>query len=94
MVGNGDGDKQIWGTEFGAPTGTARPSVSEAAQASFVTEGYARWRARPFDGPLFWYSFRDAGTDRSDVEQNFGLLRHDFSPKPSFAAYQAAARAG
>jgi hypothetical protein len=93
MVAHGDGGKSIWGTEFGAPTGSAGQAVSEALQAKMVTDAYAQWKRLPFAGPLFWYSFRDAGTNAGDVEQNFGLLRHDFSPKPSFAAYQAAARA-
>jgi hypothetical protein len=94
MAANGDGDKQIWGTEFGAPTGTAGDAVSEAAQAQLVTAGYATWKTWSFAGPLFWFSFRDAGTNRSDREDNFGLLRFDFSPKPSFAAYQRAAGVG
>ena len=94
MVANGDGDKQIWGTEFGAPTGSAGDAVSDAAQAQLVTAGYAKWKTWSFAGPLFWFSFRDAGTNKSDREDNFGLLRYDFSPKPSFAAYQRAAAAG
>jgi hypothetical protein len=94
MLANGDGAKQIWGTEFGAPTGSAAQAVSEATQARLVTAGYAAWRSWSFTGPLFWYSLRDAGTNAGDLEQNFGLLRHDFSPKPSFAAFEAAARAG
>jgi hypothetical protein len=92
MVANGDRAKQIWGTEFGAATGSAQQAVSEAAQASLVTAGYRSWRSESFTGPLFWYSFRDTGTNPGDLEQNFGLLRHDFSRKPSFAAFKAAAR--
>ncbi len=41
-------------------------------------------------GPLFVYQGRDYGTDKSDRENFFGLLRHDFSPKPSYRAYQDA----
>lgn len=94
MVANGDGDKQIWGTEFGAPTGNAGDSVSEAAQAQLVTQGYAKWKTLPFAGPLFWFSFRDAGRNLGDREQNFGLIHFDFTPKPSFAAYQTAVALG
>lgn len=94
MVAHGDGAKQIWGTEFGAPTGASSASVSEAAQAHLVTAGYAKWKTLPFAGPLFWFSFRDAGTNAADREQNFGLLHFDFTPKPSFTAYKAAAAAG
>ena len=35
---------------------------------------------------VFLHSLRDSGTDTSDSEQNYGLLRSDFSRKPSFAA--------
>src|SRR5947207_2526952 len=36
MTANGDGGKQIWATEFGAPTGSASNEESEAAQAQLV----------------------------------------------------------
>jgi hypothetical protein len=91
MVANGDGDKQVWGTEFGAPTGVAPGAVTEDAQAQLLTEGYDRWRLRSWSGPLFWYSLRDAGTNLADREHNFGLIRRDFSAKPSMAAYAAVA---
>ena len=35
-------------------------------------------------GPVFVHSLRDAGTDPADSEQNFGLLRADFTHKPTF----------
>jgi len=91
MVANGDGAKQIWGTEFGAPTGTSSSAVSEVSQAQLVKDGYAKWKTWSFAGPLFWYSGRDAGTNTADREQNFGLVHSDYSAKPSLASYQAAA---
>jgi hypothetical protein len=94
MVANGDSAKQIWGTEFGAPTGTSSSAVSEASQAQLVKDGYAKWKTWSFAGPLFWYSARDQGTNTLDREQNFGLVHNDYSSKPSLAAYQAAAAAG
>jgi hypothetical protein len=94
MVAHGDGAKQIWGTEFGAPTGTASSAVSEASQATLVRDGYAKWKTWSFAGPLFWYSARDQGTNTVDREQNFGLVKYDYAPKPSFSAYQAVAAAG
>ena len=35
-------------------------------------------------GPVFVHSLGDAGTDSADSEQNFGLLRADFTHKPAF----------
>lgn len=78
-------------------------SVSETMQVRILNEfldgwdGWVNFRypdhrraARDFGaftGPAFWYQARDQGTDPRDREQNFGLLRHDGSPKPSYAAF-------
>ena len=89
MAANGDGDKKIWATEFGAPTG-GPGGVSEDEQAQAVMRAYSLWRTYEWAGPLFAFSGRDRGTGAADSENFFGLLRHDFSEKPAFAAYQAA----
>ena len=92
MLRNGDGDKRMWITEFGAITGTAPGAVSETEHAAIITDAFhAMAQLRFVDGPMFVYAIRDAGTDPADVEDNFGLLRRDFSPKASHAAYQRAA---
>jgi hypothetical protein len=33
---------------------------------------------------LFWYSYRDHGTDPNDREMSFGVIRQDWSHKPSY----------
>ena len=92
MIDHGDGAKKIWGTEFGAPTnGPPGSYVGEAEQASMITRAYELWMGYEWAGPLFTYQGRDLGTETSTRENFFGLLRNDFSPKPAFAAYQAAA---
>ena len=47
----------------------------------------AQWS---YVGPFFLYSLRDMGTNPTDREDNFGLLRNDYSPKPAMAAFDAA----
>ncbi|HEX6702454.1 MAG TPA: cellulase family glycosylhydrolase, partial [Gaiellaceae bacterium] len=96
MVANGDGAKQIWGTEWGVPTNGPSGSgfVSETTQAAQVTSAYTLWKSYSWAGPLFTYTFRDAGTSTSTRENFFGLVRNDWSHKPSYAAYQSAAAAG
>ena len=94
MVANGDGAKQIWATEFGEPTGTASAAVSEPAQASYVSDAYAALKSASWAGPAFLYSGWDNGTDATNVEDNFGFVHHDWTPKPAYAAYQTAASAG
>ena len=89
MVANGDGAKKIWATEFGAPT-KGPGAVSEATQAAMITRAYALYRSYAWGGPLFFYQGRDLSTVTSTRENFFGFLRHDFSRKPSYTAYQQA----
>jgi polysaccharide biosynthesis protein PslG len=90
MLAGGDGGKAIWGTEFGAPT-AGQDSVPEAAQATMASAGYRIWSAYPWTGPLFWYSYLDRGTNASDREDFFGLVRHDGAPKPAYWTFRALA---
>ena len=94
MTANGDAGKRIWATEFGAPTnGPAGSFVSEADQSRMLARAYELYRTYSWAGPLFWYSGRDLGTSRDTRENFFGVVRNDFSAKPSFAAYRRAAAA-
>jgi len=103
MAAHGDGGKEIWGSESGAPTGTAPDAGTEDRQAQLLDEYFRGWQGTlsfrrleggtgtadmpAFTGPLFTYEIRDAGTDITDREDNFGLLRRDGSPKPAFATF-------
>ena len=93
MIDNGDGDKKIWATEYGAPTDGPAGShaVSEGTQATMVTDAYARFRTYDWAGPLMWYSQRDRGTAITTRENHFGILRKDFSAKPGFSRFRRAA---
>jgi len=93
MSANGDGSKKIWGTEWGAPTNGPSGSgyVSESTQATQVTSAFKLWTSYSWTGPLFVYDFRDDGTSTSTRENFFGLLRYDWSQKPAWAAFKAAA---
>jgi len=93
MTANGDGAKQVWGTEFGPPTAGSPNAVSEAGQAAQMTEAYTTWNAYSWAGPLFVYGQRDkraygTSTDSFDF---YGMLRNDFSTKPAWGAYRALA---
>lgn len=84
MIAGGDSGKQIWLTEFGAPTGTAANAVTEQVQADTVGIIMDAVLGNSWIGPAYVYSLRDAGTNLADPEQNFGLLRRDFSPKLAY----------
>lgn len=77
----GDADKQIWVTEFGAPTGTGDGSMSETEQAESLSQAAQLAASWPWLGPVIIYELRDRGTDPGDLEQNFGVLRQDLTPK-------------
>jgi hypothetical protein len=90
MVQHGDGAKEIWGTEVGAPT-RGRNSVGERSQVEWVRLYYDIWNSWSFTGPLFWFTARDPGNG-ADNEQSYGLYRHDRSPKPALAAFETMIR--
>lgn len=85
MVANGDGAKQIWGTEFGAATGSSSMSVSEADQARYIRDELVQWNLWPYTGPLFVYELRDSANDPSDWGANLGLTHVNGSAKPALS---------
>ena len=90
MSKHGDRNKQIWGTEIGAPT---VPGTSPRFVAEFVTKAYRQWDRWKFTGPLIWFSYLDAGTIPDQPESNLGLVRADFTTKePALAAFEKAMR--
>jgi polysaccharide biosynthesis protein PslG len=91
MIAHGDSAKKIWATEYGAPTaGPAGPGiVTQAVQAAMVTRAYQVWSTYSWGGPLFMYQGRDQGTDTSTDQNFYGFINNDFTPKPSYLAYQA-----
>jgi hypothetical protein len=91
MRANGDAKKQIWATEWGAPTGASAGSVSEAGQAELVAAALAQFKAWRWEGPSFFYTLRDKGTNPGDREDNFGLVRRDWSQKPAYEAFRRVA---
>jgi len=88
MKASGDNGKQVWLTEFGAPT--QGPSVNrlvgEGAQARAVTKALGMRNGLSWAGPIFIYSYKDSGTSASSVEDHFGLVRSDGSHKPAYDA--------
>ncbi|MDX6668609.1 MAG: hypothetical protein QOK04_1989, partial [Solirubrobacteraceae bacterium] len=88
------GDKTgIWITEWGEPTGTSSQwSVSERTQAQTITQGMATMDRLSYLRGATLYGLRDTGTDPSNMEQNFGVLRNDYTPKLGWPALQASLR--
>jgi hypothetical protein len=88
MIANGDADKLVWMSEFGAPTGgPARERVTRARQAAILVEGYTLNKKAPWAGPLFWHTYADSAADPT-VQPFFGLVGADLTPKPAYSAYR------
>lgn len=92
MEANGDGGKHMWISELGWSTGTFYQGVTEAKQAEYTRQAYERLiNEFPYVDALMVYNARNKGTDPTSKEDNFGLMRSDYSPKPSYSAFKNAA---
>lgn len=82
----------LWLTETGVPiwdekAGDPAPYEATAEEAAnYVIQGYAEARAAGVD-KFFFFRLHDEGMD-----QLFGLTRNDYTLRPSYVAYQVAAR--
>jgi len=96
MVANGDANKKIWITEFGAPTNGPNPHwfVTEAGQAAMVTDAMNLYKTYNWAGPIFWYTLKDGGTSTSTQENFFGLIRADNALKPAYTTLQSVISSG
>jgi hypothetical protein len=90
MEQNGDGNKKIWLTEFGCPTGSdaGQPAkCTDATLAQQITQAFNRANTWRWTGPFFVFSWQDNTTDG-----DFGLYYANGSPKTTaLAAYKQAA---
>jgi polysaccharide biosynthesis protein PslG len=94
MLSKGD-DKPIWFTELGWATASQGWStVSPQAQADYLARAFEILRRDPYVGVAFWYNLRNNHWDQDadTAEAQFGLFTTNWTPKPSYAAFQAAAR--
>ncbi len=98
MEANGDGKKEIWFTELGCPgaekgakpyTGWwLGPTPSEDLQAKWLAKIYTKALEWPGVKRIFWAFFRDLDGFFDTSVNDFGLVRVDFSKKPSYETYQ------
>jgi hypothetical protein len=93
MDSRGADAKPIWITEYGESTANCGSEcVSEAEQAAHLEDMIEAVATRPGWGVemLSVFQLLDRGTGSSDRELQFGLLREDGSPKPSYAIVRGA----
>jgi len=94
MINKSEGGKGLWLTEVGFSTckWDSRCVPSERRQ-SLYTEAVARTAHRfPYVKALLFYNFRNRTTDSADFQGNFGVIRRDFSKKPTYEGFRRAMR--
>lgn len=66
---------------------SVRRGISEEQQAQYLAR---QWLINlAYDVNLsIWYDWRNDGVDPAEIEQNFGTVQHDLSPKPAYRAAQ------
>jgi hypothetical protein len=91
----GDGTKPVWVTETGYNTYTAGGGVTEAQQATYLTDTYTVAKTLPNVSRLYWYELD--GTDTGTTTQNYyGIVEATYGSsvlsitrlKPAYAALQ------
>ena len=97
MARNGDSNKKIWITEIGCPGVKMGLEVdnwwmgknpTETQQAKWLKDVYAELLKNPQVEKIFWAFFRDTKKHFNTGVDYFGLVRWDYSAKPSFKAYK------
>jgi hypothetical protein len=82
----------LWLTEFGWSTCRIGSGwcVSRAEQARLIRAGFAALAAEPNVRAGIVYNLRDKGTTSKSMEDNFGLVGRDFTPKAGYRALRRA----
>ncbi|MCW2990320.1 MAG: glycoside hydrolase family 5 protein [Solirubrobacterales bacterium] len=83
--------KPLWLTEFGFTACSWCGTL--AAQATLIADTTRAIPQFPYVRGATLYQLRDTATLPDSWEDNFGLLRQDFTPRPAYAAFKRAAGA-
>lgn len=93
--------RPLWLTESGwATTPPSAPSLlgpsftSEADQATYLAEEIRLVRTLDGVAGLYWYELVDRGASPNNIEDHFGLFRHDLSAKPAAGVFRALTHGG
>lgn len=92
MIANGDGNKQIWITELGAPTAGGSNAISQETQALILQQAVALQETYSWiGGPILWYSYQDRGASTTNTEDWFGLVGPNGQKKAAYWTFQGLA---
>jgi hypothetical protein len=76
-------------TENGYPTGSGRSYETQRAALEEMIRAVHDARGTYNVTDHRWFNLRDADSDSPNFQQQYGLLRDDYTPKPAFEAYGA-----
>jgi hypothetical protein len=74
--------------ETGYPTGPGRSELDQAAAARGFVGAAHRYRGTYNVTDFRWFNLRDSNSSGPGFQQQYGLLRDDYSAKPAFGAYR------
>lgn len=79
-----------WSDEFGWFVGESEGFVTEAQQAEYIEKAFTITKKFTYIKGAVMYQLRDLEENLKDPEDNFGLLRTNFTARSSFAAFKTA----
>ena len=87
----GGHDLPLYISEMGWPTYSGPGGSSPKEAAAFLAQMFLLARTMDFIRGIWWYDFRDDGSDLTKAGDNFGLVDPSLKPKPAFTALKAVA---
>jgi len=76
-------------TEMAWPSHQGACGIDETLQAAYLARSFFLAKTLPSIKGMWWYDFRNDGTDKTEREHNFGLVRQDFTLKPAYLVLSA-----
>ena len=80
-------DVDLWVSENGYATNLGRSEPSQAEHLDSTARAVHRWSGTLGLTDYRWFNLRDNDSDGEDLFAAVGLLRDDYSPKPSYAGF-------
>ena len=79
--------KPIHVQENGYPTGPGRSYDRQLQALETMVQAFHDFRGTYNVADYRWFNMRDAETESPNFQQQYGLLRDDYTPKPAFGAF-------
>jgi hypothetical protein len=74
--------------ENGYPTGPGRSYADQRGALESMLGAVNTYRANYNVTNYFWFDLRDADSSSPNFQQQYGLMRDDYSPKPAYDAFR------